>query len=208
VVLIRRNWRLGPLLVHIAALAPAAALAWHYGQGLLPDPVQAIVSRTGRTALVLLLASLACAPSYALTGWTALLRFRRTLGLYASLYAGGHALAYVGLDYGLDWDLLLEALQKQRHILPGALALVLLLTLSLTSTDYWRTRLGRRWKKLHRLVYLAGALAMAHVLWMGKSAHVSYPYATVLGLLLVLRIWAMVADGSARRGEAESPARH
>ena len=117
-VLLRRAWveNRGLLIVaHVGALIPLARLGWAYQQGTLQvDPVGMITMRTGRAGLTLLLLSLACTPLITLTGWEAVGRLRRELGLYAAAYVGLHALTFLGLDYGFAWSLIGRAIWQQR----------------------------------------------------------------------------------------------
>jgi sulfoxide reductase heme-binding subunit YedZ len=177
------------IAVHIGALLPLAWMGWRYSQGLfLVDPVREITTITGKTALILLLLSLACAPISTVFGFKRVLRVRRALGLYAFLYAGLHFLTFVGLDYGFDVDLLGPAIFEQRYVLVGFAAGLILLVLALTSTKGWQRRLGKNWKRLHRLGYLAGVLAVVHFLWLVKDVREPVRYGAVLALLLLLRI--------------------
>jgi sulfoxide reductase heme-binding subunit YedZ len=192
-VLVRElNRRWLPILTHLGALLPLAWLVWDYWQGsFLVDPVREITTRTGKTALILLLLSLACAPLNTVLGFKAALRLRRPLGLYALLYAGLHFLTFVGLDYGFDLSLIGGAIFDQRYVVAGFAAGLLLLPLALTSTRRWQRRLGRNWKRLHRLVYLAGVLAAVHFVWLVKDIREPLRYVAVLALLLVLRVPAV-----------------
>jgi sulfoxide reductase heme-binding subunit YedZ len=184
---IKDNWL--RIVVHAGALLPLAWLAWHYSQGLfLIDPVREITKITGQGAIILLMLSLACTPIGTLTGWKRVQRVRRALGMYAFVYAGLHFLTFVYLDYGLDVELLRQAVFDQRYVLVGTASGLVLLALALTSTRGWQKRLGRTWKRLHRLVYLAGILAVVHFLWLGKDPREPLRYAVILALLLVLRI--------------------
>jgi sulfoxide reductase heme-binding subunit YedZ len=117
---------------------------------------------------------------------------RKWLGLYAFFYASLHFLIFIGLDYGFDWSLLYEAIFEKRYALVGFAALLILLPLAITSTQGWMRRLGKRWKSLHRWVYLAGILAVIHYVWVVK-ADIREPLAwgAVLGILLILRIPAV-----------------
>jgi len=138
------------ILSHVAALLPLALLAWETWQDRFIDPVQEITTRTGRTALILLILSLACTPLNILFGFKQVMRVRRALGLYALLYAGLHFLTFVGLDYGFDFDLMGLGILDQRYVLVGLAAGLLLLLLGITSTRGWQKRLGKNWKRLHR----------------------------------------------------------
>jgi sulfoxide reductase heme-binding subunit YedZ len=177
------------VLVHVGALAPLAWTVWQFWQGLfLVDPVREITTRTGRTALILLVLSLACTPLGTVFGLKRVLRVRRALGMYAFLYASLHFATFVGLDYGFDVDLLAQAIFDQPYVLVGLAAGLILLALALTSTRGWQRRLGKNWKRLHRLVYVAVLLAIVHLTWILKDPGDPLRYLLVLVLLFVLRI--------------------
>jgi sulfoxide reductase heme-binding subunit YedZ len=177
------------ILTHVAALLPLAWLLWDYWQGLfIVDPIREITTRTGKTALILLILSLACTPIYTIFGFKQALRVRRALGLYAFMYAGLHFLTFVGLDYGFDLGLIRQDILDQRYVLVGFAAGLLLLLLAITSTQGWQKRLGKNWKRLHRLVYLAGILAIVHFVWLVKDIREPLRYGAVVALLLIVRI--------------------
>jgi len=181
------------ILTHVGALLPLAILAWDYAQNqLTANPIREITIRTGRSAIVLLLLSLACTPIYSLSGFQPVRRLRRPLGLYAFLYAGLHGLTFVGLDYGFDLALIGQELLQKRFVQVGVLAFLILVPLAITSTRGWVARLGKNWKRLHRLVYLAALLAGVHFLWAVK-ANVRVPllYGAALAVLLIVRIPAV-----------------
>jgi len=181
------------ILTHVGALLPLVILAWDYAQNqLTANPIREITIRTGRSAIVLLLLSLACTPIYSLSGFQPVRRLRRPLGLYAFLYAGLHGLTFVGLDYGFDLVLIGQELLQKRFVQVGVLAFLILVPLAITSTRGWVARLGKNWKRLHRLVYLAALLAGVHFLWAVK-ANVRVPllYGAALAVLLVARIPAV-----------------
>ena len=183
-----RAWWL-KILVHAGALLPLAWITWQYTQSLfLVDPVREITTLTGRTALILLVLTLACTPINTLLGFKQVLRVRRALGLYAFLYASVHFATFVWLDYGFDLELLAEAVFAQRYVVVGFGAGLILLALALTSTRGSQRRLGKNWKRLHRLVYIAGILAVVHFAWLVKDIRVPLQYGAVLALLLALRL--------------------
>jgi sulfoxide reductase heme-binding subunit YedZ len=197
---LRDNWL--RLLVHIGALTPLALLAWDYWGGHLSvNPIQDITFRTGKAALVLLVLSLACTPINTLFGFRPVLRVRRALGLYAFMYVGLHLLIFIGLDYGLDWVLIREAIFEKRYALVGFAAFLILLPLAVTSTKGWMRRLGQRWKRLHQAVYVASLLAVVHFVWLVKS-DIREPllYGAIVVLLLVLRIPPIRRSASHLRG--------
>jgi sulfoxide reductase heme-binding subunit YedZ len=184
---LKKHWL--QILVHAAALLPLAWTVWQYTQGMfLVDPVREITTRTGRIALILLLLSLSCTPLNTLFGFKQALKVRRPLGLYAFLYASLHFATFVWLDYGLDLQLLWQAIFEQRYVIVGFAAGLLMLVLAITSTRSWQARMGKNWKRLHRLVYLAGILAVIHFAWLVKDIRVPLGYGAVLAVLLVLRL--------------------
>ena len=124
------------------------------------------VAETGAWAFIFLFIALSCTPVQHLTGFRWPGELRRTLGLVAFFYSLLHFLVYIVIGQKLRWDYaFLDALSQKSRI-PGWLALLLLLPLAVTSTDGMIRRLGaKRWKNLHRLVYLATALAILHLAW-------------------------------------------
>lgn len=177
------------ILTYVAALLPLALLVWDYWQGrFIVDPVREITTRTGKTALILLILSLACTPINTIFGFKQVMRVRRALGLYAFMYASLHFLTFVGLDYGFDFDLIAQGILDQRYVLVGFAAGLLLLPLAITSTQGWQKRLGKNWKRLHQLVYLAGILAIVHFTWLVKDIREPLRYGAVVALLLIARI--------------------
>ncbi len=193
---------------NLLAAAPLALMVWDYSQGVLGiDPVNAINNRTGRTAIILLFASLACTPLNILFGWRQVLGLRKSLGLWAVGYAGLHLLNFVGLDYAFNLgQIMQDAVLDKPYILAGLAALLLLIPLAATSTRGWMRRLGKNWKRLHRLAYAAGVLALLHFLWQAKAAERSEPliYAVVLGGLLAVRIPPVRRALAQRRTNAAS----
>lgn len=181
------------LAVHLASLAPLAVLLWDgLHDQLTANPIQAITLRTGKIALVLLVLSLACTPLSVIFGVRQAAKWRRPLGLYAFLYAGLHFLIFVGLDYGLDLALLREAIFEKRYALAGFAAFLVLIPLALTSTRGWMRRLAKRWKRLHRAVYIAGLLVIAHYVWLVKAdRREPLLWGAALLLLLALRLPAV-----------------
>jgi sulfoxide reductase heme-binding subunit YedZ len=185
--------RWGVLLLiatHIAGWVPLLVmiLAWSTGN-LTFNPIQAATIRTGRTAIIFLLASLAVTPIYTLSGLRQLIPLRRWLGLYAFLYAAVHVSIFIGVDYGFDLTLLREAILQKPYITVGAATFMMLLPLALTSTKGWMRRLKKNWKRLHRLIYLAAPLATIHYAW-AQKADIRIPIAagTLVLVLLTLRV--------------------
>ncbi|HQF63033.1 MAG TPA: protein-methionine-sulfoxide reductase heme-binding subunit MsrQ [Anaerolineaceae bacterium] len=178
-------------LVHLAAFAPLAVLIIQaIADRLTANPIQAITQRTGQAAVIGLLLTLACTPINTITGWRAVLTVRRALGLWAGFYALLHFLTFAMLDYGLDLRQIGRAILEKPFILVGLITLLVLIPLAITSTRAAMRKMGARWKKLHRLSYLAAVLAVIHYLLAAKADFAAQPliYGSILGLLMVLRI--------------------
>jgi methionine sulfoxide reductase heme-binding subunit len=189
--------------IFLGALVPLAWIAVALTQNALgANPIAEIENALGLTALILLVASLACSPARRLFGWTWPMRIRRELGLFAFFYASLHFVTYVLLDQNLDVFAIFDDIVQRPFITVGFLALVLLVPLALTSTPESIRRLGyRRWLRVHQLVYVAGALAVLHFIWRVKI-DVSQPlmYALIVaGLLLIrLALWLRQPTSAAR----------
>ncbi len=188
----RGSWNLTPLqiITHIGAWIPLAVGLWDLWQGNLgPDIIREATLRTGKTALILLLLSLACTPVNTLFKFRTVLKLRRPLGLYSFMYASIHFAIFIGVDYFFDFRLIQDALLEKRYAIVGLITGTILLLLGITSTKGWQRRLKKNWKRLHRLVYLAGILAVVHYIWLVKQG-VSDPwlYAGIVALLLILRM--------------------
>ena len=187
----QKNWL--SIVTHLAALAPLALLALDYARGQLSaNPIREITLRTGKTALVLLVLSLAVTPISILFRVRQVVKLRRPLGLYAFLYASLHGLTFVGLDYGFDPRLILEEVLQKRFVQAGIVTFLLLLPLAITSTSGWMKRLGKNWKRLHRLVYLAALIDVVHYVWLAKG-DIREPllYGAVVVALLIIRLPAI-----------------
>lgn len=168
--------------------------------GLGVNPIEELMHLLGSGALIVLLAALAVTPLRRLTGYNPLIKARRTLGLFAFAYASAHFLVYAVLDQGLALGFILEDVLERPYITAGFASFVLMIPLAVTSTKGWIRRLGKRWTRLHRLVYLAGGLAVLHFYWRVK-ADTLWPLvaAALLALLLGLRArWAWERRGRAR----------
>lgn len=186
--------------IWLLGLAP---LAWGlYGlalDGLGANPIEALLHVMGRWGLVFLLLSLAVTPLRKATGWNPIIRTRRLLGLFAFFYATLHFLVYLVLDQGLAWSFILEDIAKRPFITVGFSSFILLVPLAATSTKGWIRRLGRNWRRLHRLVYPAGILAVIHFYWKVK-ADTFWPLVAggVLAILLLARVLASLRSRRSR----------
>lgn len=176
----------------VAALLPLArlfVLGWL--DDLTANPVEFVQRSTGTWALVMLCTTLSITPLRRLTGWNALVRLRRMLGLFTFFYACLHLTTYVWLDQWFDWMAIVEDIAERPFITVGFTAFVLMVPLALTSTNAMMRRLGRRWQELHRLVYAIAVLAVLHFWWhkAGKNDFAEpLFYALIVGGLLALRV--------------------
>lgn len=181
------------VLVHVGSWAPLALLiADYFRNNLTVNPIQEVTFRTGKTALVLLVLSLACTPLNTVFKFRPALKVRRALGLYAFVYASLHFLIFVGLDYQFDLELIRGAIFEKRFALVGFAAFLILMPMAITSTKGWMRRLGKKWKRLHKLVYVAGLLVVVHYVWLVKS-DIREPliYGGLVVILLIARIPAV-----------------
>jgi sulfoxide reductase heme-binding subunit YedZ len=190
--------------VFALCLVPLGLLVWYGLTGRLgANPIEATTRHLGWWGLTLLLASLAVTPLRRVTGWHRLIRIRRMLGLFAFAHIVLHLSSYVGLDKFFDWGDIWKDIVKRPYITIGMLAFVLLVPLAATSTDAAVRRLGgKRWQRLHYLVYPIAVLGVSHYYLLVK-ADVTRPliFAGVLALLLGYRAWRRAA-GPARPGRA------
>jgi len=191
------------IAVHIGAWIPLAWLVWaYYTQRLTVNPIQDAMQRTGKYALVLLVLCLACTPLNTLFGWKGVIKVRRALGLYSFLYATTHFLILSGWDYQFNFKFLYADFRGKLYIWVGVAALLILLALAATSFRWTMKRLGKNWKRLHRLIYLAGVLVILHYAWAKKGdlfrlqGDIQQPlfFGLLVILLLVLRI-PLIARG-------------
>lgn len=169
-------WLLG--LVPLGLLI-ADTLTGHLGV----DPVRDIEHRLGRTAIYLLIATLAVTPLLRLTRLN-LMRFRQALGLICFSYVLCHLAAWVVFDMALLWAQMLKDVVKRPYLIFGMLALLMLVLLAVTSNRYSIRRMRGHWRRLHRLIYPAAILAAMHWLWALKVWE-SWPL-TVLAVILLL----------------------
>ena len=177
------------IITHVGALLPLVIGLWDLYQGNLgPDPIREATLRTGKTALWLLVLSLACTPINFLFKFRPALKMRRPLGVYAFMYASIHFAIFIGVDYFFAWNLIVDALFEKRYALVGLTTGIILLALAFTSTKGWQRRMKKNWKRLHKLAYAAGILAVIHYIWLVKQG-VSEPWiwAVVVIVLLLLR---------------------
>lgn len=183
---------------------PLPLLAWWIATDqLTADPIKEGIHYLGEWGLRLLALGLAITPARKLLGWGWLQRFRRTIGVFAFAYIALHLTAYVAIDQGFDWPAIWKDIVKRPYITFGMIGLLLLLPLAVTSTNAMIRRLGaRRWRMLHRLVYVAAPLGVLHYdLLVKRDATWPHVYAAIIGALLAYRLYAALRDRLGRRQE-------
>ncbi len=143
--------------------------------GLGANPIEEVTHRTGFTALTLLTITLGVTPARKMLRLNALIHLRRMLGVYAFFYACLHFTMYaldraVFSGLGLTLGALVDDVVERPYITVGFTAFVLLIPLAITSTKGWVKRLGgKRWQKLHRLLYVSAVGGVLHFLWLVKA---------------------------------------
>jgi sulfoxide reductase heme-binding subunit YedZ len=199
----------GPVLI-TASLLPAAYAIYGLASDILrgtrvlgSNPIKEGEHFLGEWTLRFLIFTLAITPLRQILKWNWLARHRRTLGLFAFAYGVMHWLVYILLDIQLDLDEMVTDVIKRPYILIGSFGLLLMLPLALTSTKKMITRLGgRRWSRLHKLVFVAAVAGVVHF-WMSVKADISGPltFAVIFAILFAYRLWKW------RAGSASSPSR-
>jgi len=198
------------VVVFLACLGPLARLGWKaYNQLLGANPIEVITHATGDWTLIFLLVTLSVTPIRKLTGQLWLIRFRRMFGLFAFFYAVLHFLTYIWLDKFFDIHAMPADIAKRKFITVGFTGFLLLIPLAITSTSGWIRRLGgRRWQRLHQLIYLSATAGVIHYRWLvKKDIHKPLEYAIVLGTLLSYRVivWSIPKLTAKRAGTIAPP---
>lgn len=198
-------------VVFAICLLPAAQIAWNTylvvtGTGGLTDlganPITKIEILSGLWTMRFLAITLAVTPVRETFGLGALAKYRRMFGLFTFFYACLHVGTWVGIDWFFDWSAMGEEIVKHKYIFVGIFTFALLIPLALTSTRGWIRRLGgKRWNRLHRLVYLAAVGGTVHYLWAVKKDTL-FPlfYFALFTLLLGYRAFFLLRDRRARAG--------
>lgn len=185
------------IIVHIGGWTPLAVITYgFFNHQLSANPIQAIEQNTGIHALTFLLYSLACTPISSIFGWHELTQRRKALGNYGFMYAALHVTTFFWLDYNLDLLAIWRDVGTKWYIIIGLTAFLMLLPLAFTSFKYWMKRLGKNWKRLHKLIYILVPLVAIHFLLSVKgdlfhlSGNITRPvfYGSIALVLLTLRI--------------------
>lgn len=196
-------------ITFLLCLGPLSVLLWKATHDLLgANPVDVITRSTGRWTLTFLLITLSITPLRKLAKMPWLIRFRRMLGLYAFFYGTLHLMTYVWLDKFFDVQAMLHDIAKRRFITAGMTAWALMVPLALTSTAGSIRRLGgKRWLKLHRLIYLSAAAGVVHFIWLVK-ADLKRPltYGAILAALVAYRLASSILSRERAQARQKIPA--
>ncbi len=193
VALIMKDTRFAKLVLLVNGLVPLTLLLWDvYRKQVGANPLEFVTRTTGMLTLVFLLISLAVTPLRRITGLNWLTRFRRMLGLFAFFYGFLHLMTYVAFDRFFHLTTVPGDVVKRPFIAIGMTAFFLMVPLAITSTDKMVKRLGgKRWTRLHRIVYLSGILGVLHYYMLVKSdVRLPMTFAFLLAVLLGFRIFA------------------
>jgi methionine sulfoxide reductase heme-binding subunit len=181
--------------VFVACLTPLFLLVTAAVMGnLSANPIKDITEDTGAWTLRFLLITMCITPLRKLTGWNAVIKFRRMVGLFAFFYGFLHLMTYLWLDQFFSIPDMIHDVFKRPFITAGAAGFALMVPLAVTSTRKWISRMGgKRWQLLHRLVYVSAFAGVVHYVWLVK-ADIQRPviYAVFLSILFAYRlfVWA------------------
>ena len=154
-----------------------------------PEPVKEITHFTGEWTLIFICLTLAMSPLKKLTNLNFWVKGRRMLGLFVFFYASLHLLTYVGIDYRFSWQPIFDDVVKKKYIFVGFAAWLLLIPLTLTSSQNMMLLLKQNWKKLHRLIYVIAILGSLHFIWLSKTIYFKpLIYFVIITILLFLRV--------------------
>ena len=188
-----KDIRFAKLVLVINGIVPLALLLWDvWRKQVGANPLEFVTRTTGMLTLVFLLITLAVSPLRRITGLNWLIKFRRMLGLFAFFYGSLHLLTYIAFDRFFRFSTIPGDIAGRRFIAVGVAAFFLLLPLAITSTDAMVKRLGgKRWARLHLLIYPAAILGVLHFSMLVKS-DLTRPltFAFLLAVLLGFRIFA------------------
>ncbi len=205
---LKKNYRIIWWLLFVLSAVPAVHLYYLYSvEQLGINPLETMTRSTGRWSLIFLIITLTMTPLRRLTSWFSqrinaaygkrvsdwnwLIMLRRMTGLYCFFYASVHLWIFLQFDLMWDWEFLQEDLQEKQYILFGFMAYLITLLLALTSFNRVIRWMGRRWKTLHRSVYLVSIMVLVHFWMLVKvGVYTPLPYTIMIALLLLYRIVA------------------
>jgi methionine sulfoxide reductase heme-binding subunit len=160
---------------------------WFYNPFSI-NPIRDITLITGKAALIFLVITLSASPINFLFGFNKMLKIRPFLGVYSFLFALAHFSIFIVIDYVLDPNLIFSAVLDQPFALVGFIAFSIMLPLAITSTNAWKKKLRKNWKKIHTLIYIIPGFVIVHYFWLSKDKISPLIYSSILVALLILRI--------------------
>jgi len=187
------------ILTFLVCLIPFVLLLLKVLQNDLgPDPAKELALETGEWSIRFLLLALAMTPLRHLSGRMEFAQRRRMVGLFALFYASVHFLVWVIFLLGLRWGAILEEVVERPYITIGFASFLILIVLGATSPRVMVRKLGKNWRRLHRLVYVAGVLAIIHLVWIVRT---DLSDALLYGAILAgLLVWRLVFARNKARG--------
>ena len=178
------------LSIFISSLIPFLLITYKiFFNKLGPEPVKEITHFTGEWTLIFICLTLSMSPLKKLTNLNYWVKIRRMLGLFVFFYASLHLFTYIGIDYRFSWQPIFDDVVKKKYIFVGFAAWVLLIPLTITSSQKMMLLLKQNWKKLHKLIYVIAILGSLHFIWLSKTIYFKpLFYFVVITVLLALRI--------------------
>ena len=154
-----------------------------------PEPVKEITHFTGEWTLIFICLTLAMRPLKRFTNLIIWMKFRRMLGLFVFFYSTAHLITYVGIDYRFDWQQIFNDVFKKKYVFIGFSAWLLLIPLTVTSSQKMMKLLKHNWKKIHKLIYVIAIFGSLHYIWLSKTIFFKpLIYMTIIALLLLIRV--------------------
>ena len=185
------RWKIAVFL--LALLPLIRIVVWAVLDKMGANPLEWMTRNTGSWAIYILLLTLAITPLRRISGWNWLQKFRRMLGLYAFFYASLHLTMYIWFDHFFEWETIWPDIIKRPFVLAGMVWWGMMLALAISSPQaVLRWMGGKRWQRLHQLMYVLVPVAVLHVYWMKAGKHDFFwpaVYGGITVVLLGLRIW-------------------
>jgi len=185
------DFKFAKFATFINCAVPLVLLAWDaYYHRLGVNPLEFVTHTTGTLTLVFLTLTIAVTPLRKLLAFPRLIQLRRMMGLYAFFYGCLHLLCYVWFDKSFAFGAIAEDTLKRPFIFLGMLSFLIMLPLAITSTNKMVKRIGgKRWNRLHKLVYAAAIAGVIHYYLLVKAdTRIPIGFGIVVACLLTYRI--------------------
>ena len=178
------------IIVFLICLWPIYSILYAiYFNSLGAEPVKKITHHFGEWTLIFICLTLSMSPLKKITNSNIWISYRRMLGLFVFFYATIHMLTYVGLDYWFDWNSIFDDVIKKKYIFIGFAAWMLLIPLAITSSQKMVRLLKKKWKRIHRLIYIIAIFGVLHYIWLSKTIFFGpLIYLIIIIILLIFRI--------------------